>query len=229
MTRSLAALGRVAGNTFVSLFGNGIGRRTLRSWDYNFFAQDDWKITRKLTLNFGLRYELDTPPYDTQGRLATFDPGLYQPRPLAAGGVPIGPPIAGYVQAGNVAKQYDDPNIPKVSKYVLKSIDANNFAPRFGFAYKALSGNRSFVIRGGYSVSYFNVSLYEWLDNVRSNFPMAASYSYNLNDATQSPDGVSNYWLRSAPSVIAGVNSANAVSLDKASGITPTYRRRPRG
>jgi hypothetical protein len=147
----------LSGSTFVSLFGNGIGRRTLRAFDYNFFAQDDWKITRKLTLNLGLRYELDTPPYDTQGRLATFDPGLYQPRMLTAGGVPVGPPAAGYVQADNVAKQYSDPAIPKVSKYVLKSIDPHNFAPRLGFAYSPLAGDR-LVVRGGYGIFYSRTS-----------------------------------------------------------------------
>ncbi len=146
----------LTGNTFVSLYGGGIGRRTLRSLDYNFFAEDDWKVSRKLTLNLGLRYELDTPPYDTQGRLATFDPGLYQPRP-ATNGAAIGPPIAGYVQAGNVAKQFNDPNIPKVSKYVLKSIDPNNLAPRLGFAYSPLASDRV-VVRGGYGIYYSRTS-----------------------------------------------------------------------
>jgi hypothetical protein len=145
------------GSTYVSLFGNGIGRRTLRAWDYNFFFQDDWKVSDKLTLNFGLRYELDTPPYDTQGRIATFDPGLYQPRMLTVGGAPVGPPVAGYVQADNAAPQFTNSTIPKVSKYVLKSIDPNNFAPRFGFAYSpAKSGN--IVIRGGYGIYYSRTS-----------------------------------------------------------------------
>ena len=98
-----------------------------------------------------------------------------------------------------------------------------DFGPRGGFAYKALSGKSSFVIRGGYSLSYFNASLYEWLDNVRSNFPLAASFSYNPNDTSQTNinDGLPAYWLRTNPGVIAGVNSANVVSLSQASGITP--------
>ena len=147
----------LTGNTYVSLFGNGIGRRTLRAWDYNFFVQDNWKVTPKLTLNLGLRYELDTPPYDTQGRIATFDPGLYQPRLQSLNGTPIGPPVGGYVQADNAASQFTNSSIPKVSKYVVKSIGPNNFAPRFGFAYAPTTGG-NLVIRGGYGIYYSRTS-----------------------------------------------------------------------
>ena len=145
------------GNTFVSVFGAGIGNRSLRAWDYNFFGQDDWKVTSHLTLNVGLRYELDLPPYDTRGRISTFDPGLYQPRPLAAGGLPVGPPIGGFVQAGNVIKQYEQAGVPKVDQRVVKSISPTNFAPRFGFAYSPMN-NDKLVIRGGYGIYYSRTS-----------------------------------------------------------------------
>ncbi|HXG94669.1 MAG TPA: carboxypeptidase regulatory-like domain-containing protein [Blastocatellia bacterium] len=145
------------GNAFVSIFGSGIGDRSLRAHDYNFFTQDDWKVSPKLTLNLGLRYELDLPPYDTRGRIATFDPTLYKPRPLAIGGVPIGPPIAGFVQAGNVIAQYDLPDMPNVDKRVVNSIDPNNFAPRIGFAYSPMNSTRM-VIRGGYGIFYSRTS-----------------------------------------------------------------------
>src|SRR4030095_7370371 len=115
-------------------------------------------ITRKLTLNLGLRYELDLPPYDTRGRLPTFDPSLYVPRPLAVGGVPIGPPIGGYVQAGNVIPAYDVASMPNVGKRVVKSIDPNNFAPRVGFAYSPLESGK-LVLRGGYGIFYSRSSL----------------------------------------------------------------------
>jgi Carboxypeptidase regulatory-like domain/TonB-dependent Receptor Plug Domain/TonB dependent receptor len=145
------------GNAFVSVFGSGLGNRSLRAHDYNFFVQDDWKVTPKLTLNLGLRYELDMPPYDTRGRIATFDPSLYVPRPLAVAGTPIGPPVGGYVQAGNVIPAYDLPDVPNVDKRVVNSLDPNNFAPRVGFAYSPLDSGRM-VVRGGYGIFYSRTS-----------------------------------------------------------------------
>src|SRR5713226_4111329 len=142
------------GASSVSTFGNGIGDRKQRASDYNFFIQDDWKLSRQLTLNLGLRYELDLPPYDTRGRLSTFDPTLYRPRlQVGTDGFPIGPPIGGFVQAGNVISQYDLPEVPNVSKYVVSSIDPNNFAPRVGFAYSPISSGR-LVLRAGYGIFY---------------------------------------------------------------------------
>ncbi len=140
------------GSSSLSIFGNGIGDRKLRTSDYNFFIQDDWKLSPKLTLNLGLRYELDLPPYDTRGRISTFDPSLYRPRPLsdtAVTGLLV--PLGGLVQAGNVLSQYDLAEVPNAEKRLVKGIDANNFAPRVGFAYSPLSSGR-LVVRGGYGI-----------------------------------------------------------------------------
>jgi Carboxypeptidase regulatory-like domain len=141
----------LTGATQVSTFGNGLTDRSQRAWDYNFFVQDDWKLSPSLTVNLGLRYELDLPTYDTLGRLTTFDPALYVPR--VQNGTPIGPPIGGFVQAGNVIPSLDVPSAPNVGKYVVRSIDPNNLAPRLGFAYSPLRTNR-FVVRGGYGLYY---------------------------------------------------------------------------
>ncbi|MGH9871407.1 MAG: TonB-dependent receptor domain-containing protein [Pyrinomonadaceae bacterium] len=149
------------GQQFAAVIANGITDRNLRANDYDLFIQDDWKLTKKLTLNLGLRYELDLPPYDTRGRIATFDPALYQPRPqfvvISGVATPVGPPIAGFVQAGNAIPEYDLAEVPNVGKRVLRSIDPNNFAPRVGFAYSPFRSKR-LVWRGGYGIFYSRTS-----------------------------------------------------------------------
>lgn len=137
-----------------SVYGDGVSTRALRAADYSSFLQDDWKLSRKLTVNVGVRYELDLPPFETRGALSTFDPALYRPRmEVDAGGNPIGPPIGGFVQAGNVIPQFDLPEVPNVSKRVLRSLNSLNFAPRLGLAFSPLDSGR-LVVRGGYGIFY---------------------------------------------------------------------------
>lgn len=150
----------LSGTTQSAALADGITDRSFRAADDNFFVQDDWKFSPKLTLNFGLRYELDLPPYDTRGRVATFDPSLYRP-PVSSGSLPDG----GIVQAGNPLAQYDLAEIPNVGKRVLNSIDPNNFAPRVGFAYSPFKKN-NLVVRGGYGIFYSRSSFSYLLNNI---------------------------------------------------------------
>jgi hypothetical protein len=137
-----------------SVNAEGLNRRFMRAADYSLFFQDDWKLSQKLTLNLGLRYELNLPPYETRGLISTFDPALYQPRMEVDGsGNPVGPPAAGFVQAGNVIPQYDLADVSNVGKHVFTSVDPNNFGPRVGFAYSPFDSGR-LVLRGGYGLFY---------------------------------------------------------------------------
>ena len=136
----------LVGRPLLTIFGAGNGNRHLRADDYNFFVQDDWKVSKTLTLNLGLRYELDRPVTDTKGRISTFDPALY--KPVLVG--PAGPPATGYVIAGNASSA--PAGFVKGSDSVLKSSDPNNFAPRIGFAWSPLSDKM--VLRGGYGLFY---------------------------------------------------------------------------
>ena len=137
----------LVGRPLVTVFGSGNGNRHLKAEDYNFFVQDDWRIRKNLTLNLGLRYELDKPVTDTKGRISTFDPSLYLPT-LAA---PAGPPSTGYVIAGNFGTA--PAGVVKADDAVVKSSDPNNFAPRIGFAWSPLASDKM-VVRGGYGIFY---------------------------------------------------------------------------
>jgi hypothetical protein len=147
------------GNPQQSIFGTGISDRSLRTTDYGFFVQNDWRVSGRFTLNLGLRYELNPPFYDTLGRNLDFDPTLYRPRmQVGPNGLPLGPPSGGFVQAGNVSTEFDLPNVPNVGKRIIKSIDPNNFAPRIGYAFSPWESGRV-VLRGGYAIFYSRISI----------------------------------------------------------------------
>jgi len=96
----------------------------LRQRMHFLYLHDDFKVSPKLTLNMGLRYETATPQWERDNILSNFDPS--------------GPRL---IQARNGG----------ISDRALVDRDRNNFAPRFGFAYTLTPKT---VIRSGYGVSY---------------------------------------------------------------------------
>ncbi len=91
---------------------------------YFLFVQDDWKITRKLTLNLGIRYEFATPPRERDYKWANFD---------SSKGAFIS------AKSGSLEEE------------ALIKPDKNNFAPRIGFAYSLTPKT---VLRGAYGIFY---------------------------------------------------------------------------
>ena len=123
--------------------------------DFSWFVQNDWKATRRLTLNFGLRYEYNPPYHDNNELLFNFDPAagrVIVPSERALKAVnPLFPtnlvPIVTAAQAGLPSSLY--------------FTDLNNFVPRFGFAYRPF-GNAYTVIRGGYGIYIDDISSQLW-------------------------------------------------------------------
>lgn len=118
----------------VNLFQQSYLEDVSRAGQYQPFIQDDFKVSRRLTLNFGLRYELNTPWVQRYDHTATIRPGQ-QSRIF-----PTAPP--GLLYPG-------DPGVPRG----LYSADKNDFAPRFGFAFDPKGSGRT-SIRGAYGVFY---------------------------------------------------------------------------
>ncbi len=132
----------------LSLIGSGTFDRSFRVSDASGFVQDDWKISQRLTVNLGLRYDFYGLPVDVDGRLVNLIPSQLRIGTTAS---PALPPN-GLVQAqgGRIA------GIPTVEK-TLVPVDKNNFAPRFGFAY-LLDEKLKLVMRGGYGIYYDRIS-----------------------------------------------------------------------
>ena len=106
----------------------------IRTKSYYGFAQDEWKVSKNLVLNFGLRYEYSTPKSDTEGRTFSIIPGLQSQRFVNA---PLGLVFSG------------DPGAPRGVNFPAR----NNFAPRFGFAWDP-KGDGRMSLRGGIGVFY---------------------------------------------------------------------------
>lgn len=132
----------------VSIIGSGVFDRALRVNDWSGFAQDDWKVNSRLTLNFGLRYDFYGYPVDARGRLVNFLPDQFRQGTTAA---PAGAPN-GFVQAGNGTLA----GVPAVDDTLIPN-DKNNFSPRVGFAFR-LNDSGTLAVRGGYGIYYDRLS-----------------------------------------------------------------------
>ena len=123
------------------------------------FVQDDYKVSKNLTLNLGLRWELDTPRWeraDNRQSGFAFDPIN---------------PVSG--TRGVLTFSGRD----GLSKYA-HDFDKNNFSPRFGFAYRAPTG---ILLRGGYALVYSGA--------YAGAVPNSFISGFSLNGSFSSPDG----------------------------------------
>jgi hypothetical protein len=114
----------------VSGYASSDNPQYLRTSSVNFFVNDNWRVTPKFTLNYGVRYEYNSPAEDKFNRANLYDPAKGTLAPVGVNGFPS----AGYEQ------------------------DRNNFAPRVGFSW-LLSERAATIVRGGYGVYYDSSAL----------------------------------------------------------------------
>lgn len=142
--------------------------RGYRANEWAAYGQDDWKVTNRLTLNLGLRWEYFGPPHNFR---PGFDSNFYfgsADTPVATTSTnpffPLNSPVAAEVSRGGF--QQRDQNIWRK--------DFNNFAPRVGFAWDVF-GTQKVVLRGGGGIFYDRIwnNLFE---NIRFNPP---TFSFN--------------------------------------------------
>lgn len=118
------------------------------TYHQGYFIQDDFKVSSKLTLNYGVRYEYHPPFSDRTLQLANFDrdfPGGRVIVPNEASLALTAPGFRASIGSTPIVTA-KDAGLPESLRYS----DKNNFMPRFGFAYRPF-GNKT-VIRGGYGI-----------------------------------------------------------------------------
>lgn len=135
-------MGNMSGNSYYEIQY----RPATTNYQYGFFAQDNWKATKKLTLNLGLRYDVTMPRTDRHNRQDWFDPNV--PSPVNNGSITYTNPVSG----ADVTTSLLGGEVFNSSKQRTNyATDWTDIQPRFGFAYQFAP---KMVVRGGYGIYY---------------------------------------------------------------------------
>lgn len=168
--------------------------RHWRNYEFGIYFQDDWKISRRLTLNLGLRYDLFMRHNELDELETTFIPGpgtnTIDDITTGAGTIRDANAPAGTVGQCDTPTQLAQATLAGIcgpggfaASDSLGAGDHNNWGPRVGFAWDVWGDGKT-SLRGGFGVSYEG-TLYNPLSNSRWNPPF---YSFNIADNFQFGD-----------------------------------------
>jgi hypothetical protein len=132
-----------------------------RTWEPSGFALDSWKVTPKLTVLYGARYDIFTPFTEAHNRISNFDFGQ------ALSSTPA-----------DVASALKVAGVDGVDGHAGIKVDYSNVAPRVGFSYSVTPKT---VLRGGYGLSYFPGNYTSNAD--LKNAPFVSVFSPNCQSA----------------------------------------------
>jgi hypothetical protein len=172
-------------------YGNFSG---VRYKDFAMYAQDTYRITAKLTLNYGLRYDIDLPAAEAFNRFSMVDPKLANP---AAGNILGAYTYFGYGAGRNGQKRPQD-------------IYYKAFGPRLGFAY---SINSKTVVRGGYGIYYEALKEGSFADQDGLGFFNRQTVNVTNGGPTQIDNGITHIFPATGPFTPSGQNNQNGVIL----------------
>lgn len=216
---------------------NQYPRYYTRQTNYAIFAQDNWRVSRRLTLNIGLRWEYWTPFADKRDQISNLNlnaPG--GPTVVYPGDAPITKQgfsqavVDAYTRAGLKLQSATEAGFPSQ----LWSMQKTNFAPRIGAAY-AMGKT---VVRGAYGIYYWVMPLVQYHQNTRRNAPYSYSFQslVDNNDSTAAElafpaGGAQGYQNQQANARNLGTNfiSPSALNIQMGNGFSmlpwePNYK-----
>jgi hypothetical protein len=175
--------------------GNGNVDQYPRQISFGAYAQDEWKVSRSLTLNYGLRYEFFGAHTEKNNLISYFDP-VANTLHTGNGGVFALDNSTGLLRSAGSGATFNN----------LYDSGPPKFAPRFGFAYRV--GSRSTtVVRGGYGIYYNLVAVQTWNGATALGAPFLLSKSFTTTKAA--PLTWANPFAATVP-----VNSISITTID---------------
>ncbi|MCL5746170.1 MAG: carboxypeptidase-like regulatory domain-containing protein, partial [Acidobacteria bacterium] len=157
------------------------GMYYMRGWEDAQYFQDNFRATSRLTLNLGVRWQITPYAKAKDNVFSSFDRktmsivlGRSMEDMYALGAT--SPELVGIMRAaGAKFARPEDVGMPSGLVYN----EWRDVGPHLGFAYRALDGRKSFVVRGGYATTFFPLLIHGWADPMRANAPFAATYYNN--------------------------------------------------
>ena len=179
----------------------------LRSWGFNGFISDDWRIHPRFTLTYGLRYDVVTPPIDLFNNLANLD--------LNVSITALATVLPGAVPAtcSTCFTAAASPFHGALPQSLIRA-DYNKWAPRLALAWRPkskITAKRSMTVRAGYSI-FYNNSIYNQLDAAIVNQPPFSQAQTLLSSTTPGLTLENGF-----PPVLPG-------SVPNTVGVDPNYR-----
>jgi hypothetical protein len=193
-------------NVTNSTAGGGIFRRNTRYTDFSGFAQDDIKLTPRLTVNAGLRYEIFGAPTETDGRLANFNANIATTGPVTTTGT-----FSGFTLPSNFQGDVPD-GLLKTSFAGFWKTPYGDVSPRLGFAWQ-MSEKPTLLLRGGFGV-YFDQHSGNLAEQTLTQLPFAT-----LNIVSGAPHGPATLQSPFVPLILP--NSSYPIFMPRTATSTP--------